>query len=775
MAFVDLLQNERHMKPSLQHGHNFSMLPPPPPSFPTSLCYLCYLPFNPAINATCPNCCHRSPLLSPSSPSPSPLQQHHLNRTKRSNSSLSSSGSSSSSVTSPSDLPNNSFVMSSMLGVVDDILREDIPQGLPACRHCRQAEMSLLFCLDCNEHICLQCTPYHQKGHQIVKTHPSFPYRQSPISPPPSQCDTHLGEPLQYFCKPCLALLCSKCIAEHKGHQCRGIAESYQEVQASLDKFAPSVSEQLLNLDHSAQDIERLHASVLQKKREVVSSVQMVFHQLHESIKKRELEILNSIDSITNMRLDSINKERDRIASEIRTITDLSRQMREGGQSPSLILAYCKLEKELEKLSSNPKRQTVEDESLLLVQNQSNLQMAISDYCAVTTSPYPPLCTVTGEGLLTPQAHQPLSLTLYTKDRAGKPCLEGGELVTASLRQKGGGEGTVTKKDNRDGTHILSFKPCSPGEHQLAVTIRGHHIQGSPFKLSVNGGREYTRSSGSVSIVFGSEGSKPGQFCRPWGICSDQKGNIIVGDRSNHRIQVFNSKGEFSHAFGSEGSRPGQFNRPAGVAATREGDIVIADKDNHRIQKFKLNGKLVQCFGSRGSSDSQMVYPYDVSVHQNDGRIAVTDTGNHRILIFTHDGLLLGKFGYKGYLCGHFDSPRGIAINNNGHVVVSDFNTHHVLVIDPNGTTAHILGSHGNGNAQFTRPQGIAIDHMGNIIVADTKNNRVVIINPCGHFVTKMGSAGTSHGQFDRPTSVTVLPDGRIAVLDFGNSRVQVF
>lgn len=84
--------------------------------------------------------------------------------------------------------------------------------------------------------------------------------------------------------------------------------------------------------------------------------------------------------------------------------------------------------------------------------------------------------------------------------------------------------------------------------------------------------------------MFGTEGDADGQLCRPWGVCCDRNGQIIVADRSNNRVQVFNSNGSFSHKFGTQGSGPGQFDRPAGVAVDNQERIIVADKDNHRIQ-----------------------------------------------------------------------------------------------------------------------------------------------------------------------------------------------
>jgi tripartite motif-containing protein 71 len=57
-------------------------------------------------------------------------------------------------------------------------------------------------------------------------------------------------------------------------------------------------------------------------------------------------------------------------------------------------------------------------------------------------------------------------------------------------------------------------------------------------------------------------------------VACDKDGYIIIADRSNNRVQIFNSAGVFHHRFGSPGTRPGQFDRPAGVASDHLGRII---------------------------------------------------------------------------------------------------------------------------------------------------------------------------------------------------------
>lgn len=615
------------------------------------------------------------------------------------------------------------------------------------------------------------------------------PPGSTPLEPLPTfeeeeldSCAKHPGEKLAYFCPTCALLSCQSCLGvEHAHHNCLGIREAFLHFRPNMEDLLGKSQVDVDLLEYSLAETEKMNAKVSEKQQEAINEVQKIFQTHREAVLQREQEVIGQINEITRMRIDSLAKDQEKITQALDSVRSLSQAggstLQEGNRGKMLV-AHYKLSRKLEGCRPfTSSRCPSEDDSFVLKTNTLSVQSGLKTMCVFTTAPYPPLCTVMGEGLYFPRVNKLCTVILAAKDRAGEPCVEGGERLFVQLKSMNPGGITtvpVDFRDNFDGTYSVNFRPHMKGEHQLVIAIRGQHVHGSPFTLFVDSGREYGRF-GILTQVFGSEGSQNGQFCRPWGICCDQHGNIVVGDRSNHRIQVFDITGVFKYKFGSEGVRPGQFNRPAGVAMTREGHVVVADKDNHRIQVLKIDGSFLFMFGSKGGNDGQMIYPYDVAVNQFDGRIAVTDTGNHRLLIFSHDGILLGKFGYKGYLCGHFDSPRGIAFNDDGHIIISDFNVHHILVIHPDGTTARILGCQGSGNGQFMRPQGVAVDHMGNFIVADTRNNRIVIMHRSGHFVAKFGVSGSGPGQFDRPTSVAVLPDGRVAVVDFGNSRIQIF
>ena len=60
-----------------------------------------------------------------------------------------------------------------------------------------------------------------------------------------------------------------------------------------------------------------------------------------------------------------------------------------------------------------------------------------------------------------------------------------------------------------------------------------------PVSIDVRKGRNYADISAVGELFsFGKEGSGDGELCRPWGICIDLHGRVLVADRSNNRIQV---------------------------------------------------------------------------------------------------------------------------------------------------------------------------------------------------------------------------------------------
>ena len=63
--------------------------------------------------------------------------------------------------------------------------------------------------------------------------------------------------------------------------------------------------------------------------------------------------------------------------------------------------------------------------------------------------------------------------------------------------------------------------------------------------------------------------------------------HLLVCDEDNLRIPVFELDGKFVGKFGTNGSQLGEFKGPFSVAVLSNDQIVVRDKTNHRIPIFQ--------------------------------------------------------------------------------------------------------------------------------------------------------------------------------------------
>ena len=62
------------------------------------------------------------------------------------------------------------------------------------------------------------------------------------------------------------------------------------------------------------------------------------------------------------------------------------------------------------------------------------------------------------------------------------------------------------------------------------------------------------------------------------------------------RISVFDKTGRFLRSMGRAGTGPGEFRTPHALAFDSKGNLVVADRQNHRIQLLSKNGTFLREF-----------------------------------------------------------------------------------------------------------------------------------------------------------------------------------
>ena len=143
-------------------------------------------------------------------------------------------------------------------------------------------------------------------------------------------------------------------------------------------------------------------------------------------------------------------------------------------------------------------------------------------------------------------------------------------------------------------------------------------------------------ADGRLLGTWGTKGSGPGEFDLPHGIAIDDRGRVLVADRTNARVQVFDQSGRFLDQW--HGAAIG---RPYSVAPGQKPLYFIADggdqpktpPDRGGVAVVDVDGKFVTRFGRFGNYDGQFRLAHDIAVAK-DGAVYVVDAWGQRVQKF---------------------------------------------------------------------------------------------------------------------------------------------
>lgn len=93
----------------------------------------------------------------------------------------------------------------------------------------------------------------------------------------------------------------------------------------------------------------------------------------------------------------------------------------------------------------------------------------------------------------------------------------------------------------------------------------------------------------------GQVGAPDMPFNRPTMAAANPEGDIFVSDGyGQFRIHRFSRDGERICSWGSQGTGPGEFALPHGINVDPRGRVLVADRENGRVQIFDQDGKFVE-------------------------------------------------------------------------------------------------------------------------------------------------------------------------------------
>ena len=310
------------------------------------------------------------------------------------------------------------------------------------------------------------------------------------------------------------------------------------------------------------------------------------------------------------------------------------------------------------------------------------------------------------------------------------------------------------------GTSSASFQPTQSSFSQPAFTP----ASSTPFYGQTFDSTSAPRSSGSgcVKIVAGIVAVVLIAICL--GVVGflifsnpNSIGGLISNPLTGSNPLLSLSFANKTMTFGSEGIGQGMFEDARTIGVDGNGNIIVGDYSDGRIQIFDPNGKFVSMF-----SLGPKTYLQAMAVN-SDGKIYIVD--NSGISIYDENGQQVGQIknddnhDYNDVTLG----PDGTlyALSNDENIV--RFKQDGTIDLEIPNSISSITGD-------TDIDTHLAADGLGNMYILGNFTYKVFKYSPEGKFINQFGGedqgAGTDPSKFQGPMTLTVDGYGRIFVVD---------
>jgi tripartite motif-containing protein 71 len=237
---------------------------------------------------------------------------------------------------------------------------------------------------------------------------------------------------------------------------------------------------------------------------------------------------------------------------------------------------------------------------------------------------------------------------------------------------------------------------------------------------------------------FGGTGSTPGLFKNPSAVDITQDGRIVICDRDNHRLQIFDLTGKFIKDIGGFGWANDQFDEPRDIWARSGLNIFVADYNNRRVQRFDKDFNFINSFTSNPGNDDRFQFREVLSVvYSPRGDLFILDHGEKKVVKFNANNKAEVAFAYYESGAGELVAPVQLDLTSDYRLLISDAANKVVFVFDYYGNFMQKIEY-----SRFKSPAGLAVDQENRIYICDPASNTIYIFTARGNFLDQIGAIG---------------------------------
>ncbi|KAJ0057318.1 hypothetical protein NL108_002265 [Boleophthalmus pectinirostris] len=283
---------------------------------------------------------------------------------------------------------------------------------------------------------------------------------------------------------------------------------------------------------------------------------------------------------------------------------------------------------------------------------------------------------------------------------------------------------------------------------------------------------------------MGCKGTLPGLFNLPVSICVTLQGEVLVADRGNCRIQIFNRKG-FQREIRRNASSIDNFVLsflgadlpnliPLSIAVTPQGLIGVTDNYDNSVKVYTMDGQCVACH------KNQLIKPWGIAAMPT-GQFVVSDVEGGKLWCLAVDR----NIGIVSYtrLCSAV-RPKFVTCDPSGTVYFTqglalNFEKRHNEPHLEGGFSIGSVGTDGQLGKQlshffsetedFRCITGMCVDNNGDLLVTDSGRKEILQFPKEGGYKILIQDGLTC------PVGVATTQKGQLLVLDCWDHCVKVY
>jgi hypothetical protein len=201
----------------------------------------------------------------------------------------------------------------------------------------------------------------------------------------------------------------------------------------------------------------------------------------------------------------------------------------------------------------------------------------------------------------------------------------------------------------------------SPRDELYATDISLHTVT----KWTLDG--QLLQTWGTPNVT----GAPGARFNKPTRAVVTPDGELYVSDGyGQRRVHRFGADGRLIRSWGSEGTGPGEFALPHDVWVDPRDRVLVCDRENARVELFDRTGDYLGEWPG-------LAKPMQIFVRDE---VLYLAESNQRVSVLTLDGEVLARWGSKGPAPDQFtDAPHSIWADSRGDIYVSEVVAHNKL------------------------------------------------------------------------------------------------